>query len=178
VTEYRIAAADINPYIALAAAIGSGLWGIDHRIEPDAPIVGNAYAQTIRRRAGCCARCGTRRRGSSNRNRPEICSATPSSSITRRRANGRSASSAKPSPIGSSPGISRSFDRYLKMRRASRTRLPPRLRGRGLTNSPRFRGAVGSTKRSSPHARASTAAVIDPPDILRCCGATLAPSPP
>jgi glutamine synthetase len=43
--EYRIAAADINPYIALAAAIGSGLWGIEHRIEPDAPIVGNAYDQ-------------------------------------------------------------------------------------------------------------------------------------
>ena len=41
--EYRIAAADINPYLALAAAIGSGLWGIEHRIEPDAPIVGNAY---------------------------------------------------------------------------------------------------------------------------------------
>ncbi len=41
--EYRIAAADINPHIALAAAIGSGLWGIENRIEPDAPIVGNAY---------------------------------------------------------------------------------------------------------------------------------------
>jgi glutamine synthetase len=41
--EYRIAAADINPYIALAAAIGSGLWGIEHRIEPDEAIVGNAY---------------------------------------------------------------------------------------------------------------------------------------
>ncbi len=41
--EYRIAAADINPYLALAAAIGSGLWGIEHRIEPDAPIAGNAY---------------------------------------------------------------------------------------------------------------------------------------
>jgi glutamine synthetase len=45
--EYRIAAADINPYIALAAAIGSGLWGIEHRIEPDAPIDGNAYAKTF-----------------------------------------------------------------------------------------------------------------------------------
>jgi len=44
--EYRIAAADINPYLALAAAIGSGLWGIEHRLEPDAPIEGNAYAQT------------------------------------------------------------------------------------------------------------------------------------
>jgi glutamine synthetase len=44
--EYRIAAADINPYVALAAALGSGLWGIEHRIEPDAPVAGNAYAQT------------------------------------------------------------------------------------------------------------------------------------
>ena len=43
--EYRIAAADINPYIALAAAIGSGLWGIENRIEPTAPVVGNAYDQ-------------------------------------------------------------------------------------------------------------------------------------
>jgi glutamine synthetase len=43
--EYRIAAADINPYIALAAAIGSGLWGIENRIEPDAPIEGNSYAR-------------------------------------------------------------------------------------------------------------------------------------
>lgn len=43
--EYRIAAADINPYIALAAAIGSGLWGIEHRIEPTAPVEGNAYDQ-------------------------------------------------------------------------------------------------------------------------------------
>jgi len=41
--EYRIAAADINPYIALAAAIGSGLWGVEHQIEPDAPITGNSY---------------------------------------------------------------------------------------------------------------------------------------
>jgi glutamine synthetase len=41
--EYRIAAADINPYIAIAAAVGSGLWGIEHRIEPDSPIEGNAY---------------------------------------------------------------------------------------------------------------------------------------
>jgi glutamine synthetase len=41
--EYRIAAADINPYIALAAAIGSGLWGLEHRIEPDEPVEGSAY---------------------------------------------------------------------------------------------------------------------------------------
>jgi glutamine synthetase len=42
--EYRVAAADINPYIAIAAALGSGLWGVENRIEPDAPIAGNAYA--------------------------------------------------------------------------------------------------------------------------------------
>ncbi len=41
--EYRVAAADINPYIALAAALGSGLWGIENEIEPSASIVGNAY---------------------------------------------------------------------------------------------------------------------------------------
>jgi glutamine synthetase len=44
--EFRIAAADINPYLAIAAALGSGLWGIEHKIEPDAPISGNAYAVT------------------------------------------------------------------------------------------------------------------------------------
>jgi glutamine synthetase len=42
--EYRVAAADINPYVALAAAIGSGLWGIENRIDPGEPVQGNAYA--------------------------------------------------------------------------------------------------------------------------------------
>jgi glutamine synthetase len=45
--EYRIAAADINPYIALAAAIGSGLWGIENRVEPGDPITGNAYEKAL-----------------------------------------------------------------------------------------------------------------------------------
>jgi glutamine synthetase len=45
--EYRIAAADINPYLAIAVAIGSGLWGIEHHIEPDEPITGNAYARKL-----------------------------------------------------------------------------------------------------------------------------------
>jgi glutamine synthetase len=45
--EYRIAAADINPYLAIAVAIGSGLWGIEHRIEPDEPIAGNAYERRL-----------------------------------------------------------------------------------------------------------------------------------
>jgi len=45
--EYRIAAADINPYLAIAVAIGSGLWGIEQRIEPDEPITGNAYDRKL-----------------------------------------------------------------------------------------------------------------------------------
>ena len=48
--EYRIAAADINPHVALAAAIGSGLWGIENRIEPGKPVVGNAYDVRFPRR--------------------------------------------------------------------------------------------------------------------------------
>lgn len=43
--EYRVSAADINPYLALAAALGSGLWGIENHIEPNQPIVGNAYTK-------------------------------------------------------------------------------------------------------------------------------------
>ncbi len=42
--EYRIAAADVNPYYAVAVALGSGLYGIEHKIEPTAPISGNSYA--------------------------------------------------------------------------------------------------------------------------------------
>jgi glutamine synthetase len=45
--EYRIAAADANPYLALAAALGSGLWGIQNKIEPDDAIAGNAYEHEI-----------------------------------------------------------------------------------------------------------------------------------
>jgi glutamine synthetase len=41
--EYRVAAADANPYLALAAAIGAGLYGIAHKIEPGEPIKGNSY---------------------------------------------------------------------------------------------------------------------------------------
>ncbi len=41
--EYRIAAADANPYLAMAAALASGLGGIEQALEPDEPISGNAY---------------------------------------------------------------------------------------------------------------------------------------
>ena len=41
--EYRVAAADANPYLALAAAIASGLWGVENGIEPPPHIEGNSY---------------------------------------------------------------------------------------------------------------------------------------
>jgi glutamine synthetase len=44
--EYRLGSADANPYLALAAAIGSGLYGILHEMNPEAEIIGNAYQQT------------------------------------------------------------------------------------------------------------------------------------
>ena len=47
--EYRVAAADINPYLALAAAIGSGLWGIENKIEPGDAQTGNAYEAKLPR---------------------------------------------------------------------------------------------------------------------------------
>ncbi|MFI2813119.1 MULTISPECIES: glutamine synthetase family protein [Microbulbifer] len=42
--EYRLGAADANPYLALAAALGSGLYGILQGWEPGEPVAGNAYA--------------------------------------------------------------------------------------------------------------------------------------
>jgi glutamine synthetase len=41
--ECRIPGADANPYLAYAATIASGLWGIANRIEPPEMFVGNAY---------------------------------------------------------------------------------------------------------------------------------------
>ena len=50
--EYRIAAADANPYLAFAAALASGLWGIENGIEPTAPVLGNAYDRKVPKRLG------------------------------------------------------------------------------------------------------------------------------
>jgi glutamine synthetase len=41
--EYRVAAADANPYVILSAALASGLWGIEHQVEPEPAVTGNAY---------------------------------------------------------------------------------------------------------------------------------------
>ena len=44
--EYRVTAADANPYLALAAALASGLWGVENAVEPEPAATGNAYAAT------------------------------------------------------------------------------------------------------------------------------------
>jgi glutamine synthetase len=44
--EVRIGSADANPYIALAAALGSGLLGIQQQLEPEFS-TGNAYTQNF-----------------------------------------------------------------------------------------------------------------------------------
>ena len=41
--EYRIAAADGNPYLALAASVACGLYGIENRLELPPMVQGNAY---------------------------------------------------------------------------------------------------------------------------------------
>jgi len=45
--ESRIPGADVNPYIAYAALIAAGLHGIEHDIEPPAPLVGNGYTADV-----------------------------------------------------------------------------------------------------------------------------------
>jgi glutamine synthetase len=42
-SEYRVGPADANPYLALAAALGAGLLGVEQELEPLAPVRGNAY---------------------------------------------------------------------------------------------------------------------------------------
>ena len=44
--EFRASGADVNPYLAYAVALGSGLYGIEHRLEPSAPVKGNSYLRT------------------------------------------------------------------------------------------------------------------------------------
>jgi glutamine synthetase len=42
--EYRQPGADVNPYVAMAASLAAGLWGIEHEVEPPPPCDGNGYA--------------------------------------------------------------------------------------------------------------------------------------
>ena len=49
-SEYRIAAADANPYLALAAALASGLEGVRRQLEPTPYVQGSAYEQKFPKR--------------------------------------------------------------------------------------------------------------------------------
>ena len=42
--ENRLPGGDVNPYLALAAMLGGGLYGIEHQLQPGAALPGNAYA--------------------------------------------------------------------------------------------------------------------------------------
>jgi glutamine synthetase len=41
--ETRVCGSDINPYLGVAAALASGLWGIEHKAALPDPVIGNAY---------------------------------------------------------------------------------------------------------------------------------------
>lgn len=41
--EYRLAGADINPYLAMAASLAAGLYGIEQKLELSEPVAANAY---------------------------------------------------------------------------------------------------------------------------------------
>jgi glutamine synthetase len=45
--ETRVSGSDVNPYLALAAALGSGLYGIEHQLELPNPVTGNGYADEV-----------------------------------------------------------------------------------------------------------------------------------
>ncbi|MCK0119285.1 MAG: glutamine synthetase family protein [Yoonia sp.] len=45
--EHRVAGGDVNPYLFLAAVLGSALIGIEDNLKPGTPITGNAYDQDL-----------------------------------------------------------------------------------------------------------------------------------
>jgi glutamine synthetase len=42
--EARVAGADVNPYLLVAAWLAAGLYGVEHRLELDTPTTGSGYA--------------------------------------------------------------------------------------------------------------------------------------
>lgn len=46
--ENRVPGADVNPYLAIACIVGTGLWGIENKIEPTAPTAGSLYDEVDR----------------------------------------------------------------------------------------------------------------------------------
>ncbi|MFN8679564.1 glutamine synthetase family protein [Paracoccus sp. P2] len=50
--EHRVAGGDVNPYLTVAAVLGSALNGIEDKAEPPPPIQGNAYEQGLEQLPG------------------------------------------------------------------------------------------------------------------------------
>lgn len=55
--EYRLGGADANPYLAMAASLASGLWGLEKKLELGEPVGGSAYSCTSGADKQCA--CGT-----------------------------------------------------------------------------------------------------------------------
>jgi len=51
-SEFRVGPADANPYLALAAALAAGLYGVEHQLGLPPPIHGSAYELQARGEAG------------------------------------------------------------------------------------------------------------------------------
>ena len=45
--EHRVAGADANPYLVMAAVLGAALFGIENKLSPATPINGNAYEADV-----------------------------------------------------------------------------------------------------------------------------------
>lgn len=45
--EHRVSGADANPYLVLASVLGAALLGLDAKVQPAAPTVGDAYSQNL-----------------------------------------------------------------------------------------------------------------------------------
>jgi glutamine synthetase len=45
--EFRVPAADTNPYLAIALCLGAGLWGLQQEAEPPAPVAGDGRELSV-----------------------------------------------------------------------------------------------------------------------------------
>ena len=105
--EVRVSGSDINPYLALAASIGAGLWGIDPGAAARGRAGGRAAPTWSRRRCACRARCRKRRAASPSPGSRARSSARSSSTTSSARASGSGGSSRTRSRTGSCADTSR-----------------------------------------------------------------------
>ncbi len=62
--EYRLAGADGNPYLAMAAALATGLYGIENKLEPPPAVTASAYQAQLPRLPGTLAEAAARLKAS------------------------------------------------------------------------------------------------------------------